>query len=76
MQLAVDTAFLEAAVQLFGPSSSGLSPKQAEALERISFDWILNPEKWVGSSFGELARARDQVHLTTCHRVPGPWALP
>ncbi len=61
MQLAVDTAFLEVAVQFIGPTSNGLSAKQAEALERISFDWILNPEQWVGSSHTELFKARDQV---------------
>ena len=69
MQLAVDTAFLEAAAQFIGLTSSGLSSKQAEALERISFDWILNPEKWVGSNYGELARARDQV------RHPFPFVI-
>lgn len=63
MQLAVETVFLEAAIQLVGPESSGLSDRQAEALERLAFDWALNAETYVDPKFSELCRAREQVNL-------------
>lgn len=60
-QLAVETVFLEAANELVAPSSSGLSGRQAEALERLAFDWALNAETYVEPKFGELTRARERV---------------
>lgn len=60
-QLAVETVFLEASDRLVDGESSGLSERQADALERLAFDWILNAEKYVEPKFAELARARDKV---------------
>lgn len=60
-KLAVETVFLEAANQLVGPSSSGLSERQAEALERLAFDWALNAETYVDPKFSDLTRAREKV---------------
>lgn len=61
IQLAVETVFLEAASQLVAPGSSGLSGRQAEALERLAFDWALNAETYVEPKFGELTRSRERV---------------
>ena len=61
MQLAVETVFLEAANQLVAPGSSGLSGRQAEALERLAFDWALNAETYVEPKFGELTKSRERV---------------
>lgn len=61
MQLAVETVFLEASEKAVGPGSSGLSERQADALERLAFDWLLNAEKYVEPRFVELLRARERV---------------
>ena len=61
MQLAVEAVFLEAAHQLVGPGSSGLSERQSDALERLAFDWALNAETYVDPKFSDLARAREKV---------------
>lgn len=63
IQLAVETVFLEAASQLVTPGSSGLSARQAEALERLAFDWALNAETYVEPKYGELTRYRERVCL-------------
>ncbi len=60
-QLAVETVFLEAGGRLVGRGGGGLSERQADALERLAFDWILNAEKYVEPKFAELGRARDRV---------------
>ncbi|KAK9839278.1 hypothetical protein WJX81_005497 [Elliptochloris bilobata] len=60
-RLAVETVFLEASVRLVDGDSSGLSERQADALERLAFDWILNAEKYVEPKFAELVRAREKV---------------
>lgn len=61
LQLAVETVFLEASHQLVGPESSGLSGRQAEALERLAFDWALNAETYVEPKFSDLIKAREKV---------------
>ncbi len=61
-QLAVEAVFLEASDRLVGGDTSGLSERQADALERLAFDWILNAEKYVEPKFAELARAREKAH--------------
>ena len=40
LQLAVEAVFLEAASQLIGPTTSGISERQAELLEQTAFDWV------------------------------------
>ncbi|KAL0053523.1 hypothetical protein WJX82_006983 [Trebouxia sp. C0006] len=60
-KLAVEAVFLEASHQLVGPGSSGLSGRQAEALERLAFDWALNAETYVEPKFSDLIRAREKV---------------
>ena len=67
LQLAVETVFLEASHQLVGPESSGLSGRQAEALERLAFDWALNAETYVEPKFSDLIKAREKV----CNLDPG-----
>lgn len=57
----MEQIFLETAAQLVSQGSSSLSDRQADALEKLAFDWILNAEKYVESRFPELARARDKV---------------
>ncbi len=61
LQLAVEAVFLEASHQLVGPGSSGLSGRQAEALERLAFDWALNAETYVEPKFSDLIKAREKV---------------
>jgi hypothetical protein len=61
LQLAVEAVFLEASHQLVGPGSSGLSGRQAEALERLAFDWALNAETYVDPKFSDLTKAREKV---------------
>ena len=41
--------------------SSELSDRQAEALEKLTFDWVLNAEKYVDARFSELYRAREKA---------------
>jgi hypothetical protein len=65
-QLAVETVFLEASCRAVTPGSSGLSERQADALERLAFDWVLNAEKYVDPRFVELAQAREKVGLALC----------
>ena len=71
MQLAVEKIFLETSVQLVSEGSSELSDRQAEALEKLTFDWVLNAEKYVDARFSELYKAREkagsgsQEHFTT-----------
>ena len=60
-QLAVESVFLEASVGLVGTASSGLSERQADALERLAFDWLLNADKYVEPKYPELHRARDKA---------------
>ena len=60
-QLAVEAVFLEASDRLVGSDTSGLSERQADALERLAFDWILNAEKYVEPKFTELTRAREKA---------------
>lgn len=68
LQLAVETVFLEASNQLVGPGSSGLSGRQAEALERLAFDWALNAETYVEPKFSDLTRAREKVWTAVIDR--------
>ena len=65
-QLAVEAVFLEASKQLVGPGSSGLSGRQAEALERLAFDWALNAETYVEPKYSDLGKAREKVQ---CRRI-------
>ena len=65
LQLAVETVFLEASKQLVGQTSSGLSGRQAEALERLAFDWALNAETYVEPKFSDLGKAREKVKMFT-----------
>ncbi|KAL3146696.1 hypothetical protein ABBQ32_000920 [Trebouxia sp. C0010 RCD-2024] len=60
-KLAVETVFLEASKQLVGPGSSGLSGRQAEALERLAFDWALNADTYVEPKYSDLGRAREKL---------------
>lgn len=64
-QLAVERIFLETSVQLVCEGSSDLSDRQAEALEKLTFDWILNAEKYVDVRFSELYKAREKVTTLT-----------
>ena len=61
LQLAVEAIFLEAVQRLAPPAGSGLSVKQADALQHLAFDWILYADKYVDPRFQELAVYRDQV---------------
>ena len=60
-QLAVETVFLEATLQLVAPESSPLSDGQANAVEILVFDWVLHAEKFVDSKHSELLKARERV---------------
>ena len=63
VQLAVEKIFLETSVQLVSEGSSELSDRQAEALEKLTFDWVLNAEKYVDARFSELYKAREKASL-------------
>ena len=63
VQLAVETVYLEATLQLVSKTSSSLSNSQAKALEDLVFDWVLHAEKFVDSRFLELMKARAKVNL-------------
>ena len=69
-QLAVERVFLQTSVQLIGEGSSGLLEKQAEALERLSWDWIINAEKYVEPKYAELHRAREKVRHQPAEVTP------
>lgn len=58
LQLAVEAVFLEAASQLIGPTTSGISERQAELLEQTAFDWVLSVEN---SRYVELMEPRRKV---------------
>lgn len=57
----MEKIFLETSVQLVSEGSSELSERQAEALEKLTFDWVLNAEKYVDARFSELYKAREKV---------------
>ncbi len=83
MQLAVEKIFLETSVQLVSEGSSELSDRQAEALEKLTFDWVLNAEKYVDARFSELYKAREKasqlsalLDLTALLRTPTPGLSP
>ena len=61
LQMAAETIFLEAATATVGDGSSGLSSQQADALERLAFDWIMNADKYVEPRHTELLRPREKV---------------
>ena len=65
-QLAVEAVFLEAASQLIGPNTSGISERQAELLEQTAFDWVLSVEN---SRYVELMEPRRKVR-------PAAWRQP
>lgn len=71
MQLAVETVFLEATLQLVAPESSPLSDGQANAVETLVFDWVLHAEKYVDSKHFELLKARDRVSPMMLHCAEG-----
>ena len=58
LQLAVDAVFLEAASQLIGPTTSGISERQAEHLEQLAFEWVLTVEN---TRYVELMEPRRKV---------------
>lgn len=57
----MEKIFLETSVHLVCEGSSELSDRQAEALEKLTFDWVLNAEKYVDARFSELYRAREKA---------------
>ena len=57
----MERIFLETAAQLVSDGSSPLSERQADALEKLSFDWILNADKYVEMRYSELYKAREKV---------------
>ena len=57
----MEKIFLETSVQLVSEGSSDLSDRQAEALEKLTFDWVLNAEKYVDVRFSELYKAREKA---------------
>lgn len=61
LQLAVEATFLEAALQVVEPAADTLPDNQARAVEKLTFDWILNAEKYVGPQVPELFTARNKV---------------
>jgi hypothetical protein len=61
MQLAVEAVFLEATLQLVGARSSALSGSQADALQKLVFDWVLRGDKFVDPRHAELSRPKEQV---------------
>ena len=61
LQLAVEAVFLEATLQLVGAQSSPLSTSQADALQKLVFDWVLRGDKFVDPKHAELARPKEQV---------------
>lgn len=66
MQLAVETVYLEATLQLVSKTSSSLSVSQAKALEDLVFDWVLHAEKFVDSRFLDLMKARAKAGSKIC----------
>ena len=68
----MEKIFLETSVQLVSEGSSELSDRQAEALEKLTFDWVLNAEKYVDARFSELYKAREKAG--PCFLLPS--ALP
>ena len=69
VQLAVETVFLEATLQLVAPESSPLSDGQANAVEILVFDWVLHAEKFVDSKHSELLKARERVCPCPAHHA-------
>eukprot|EP00891_Asterochloris_glomerata_P001080 jgi/Astpho2/1080/fgenesh1_pg.00017_%23_19_t len=61
-KLAVEAVFLEAASQLIGPTTSGISERQAELLEQTAFDWVLSVEN---SRYVELMEPRRKATATS-----------
>ena len=61
LQLAVEGVFLEATLRLVGPASAPLSGSQADALQKLVFDWVLRGDTFVDPRHAELLRPREQV---------------
>ena len=66
----MERIFLETAAQLVSDGSSPLSERQADALEKLSFDWILNADRYVEMRYSELYKAREKVRDP--HPTSGP----
>jgi hypothetical protein len=63
LQLLTEALFLEAALQLVSADCSKLTINQAKELEHLTFDWIINGEKYIDFRFPELHKVRDRVVL-------------
>lgn len=59
----MEKIFLETATYIVCPGSNEVSDRQAEALEKLTFDWVLNAEKYVDARFSELYKAREKARL-------------
>lgn len=53
--------FLEATLRLVGAASAPLSGSQADALQKLVFDWVLRGDTFVDPRHAELLRPREQA---------------